>query len=285
MIIDREPTPAIGATFLGLSSLVAALLGGCGAPDEFSEEDVEEPVAAESAALGTTIGTYTWRVGDGSVDMGSGSNRVCFLTSIHGALDARYATVFAQGGGAQRWYLGGSNVDGNVTVTARCISVASPSDYNAKESYQFLPQFSENFRVIGDANGADISPTDYSCFLTSVGGRFFGAGDEVRVRVRSGKWVIDGKSTGADIDSVQASTVCVKRTRQAEFTWTAPNAAVHLASAPVGSAAPACFLTRVGGNFSGESYVGVSRPTAFSYALTGRQPEGDALTARVRCVD
>ena len=104
----------------------------------------------------------------------------------------------------------------------------------------------------GQARMAMGSSADRFCFLTTISGRFKGAGEAVRVFVEDGQWLIEGSSgqTG-----VNAKARCVPLSWQGRtlsvssaFQWNQDDPrAVALGS----DADRACFLTSLSGHFQG----------------------------------
>ena len=122
--------------------------------------------------------THTWAAGEPGVDLGSTSNRVCFLVDIYGRFESDDDWVQTRISGSH-WYLEGSITSGG--AAARCISGAT---IVAKG----MVSTGETLDIVGATDAS-------SCILTTLGGNLLGTD------VYSGTWPLTLISTygGADM--------------------------------------------------------------------------------------
>jgi hypothetical protein len=90
------------------------------------------------------------------------------------------------------------------------------------------------------------SATGRACFLTSVGGRFNGSSDYVKITVNFGGWYLSGASSGSGDYGVGARARCVPATSYtAEKSASVSPAGASYSGVVLGPGA--CGLTRIGG--------------------------------------
>lgn len=151
----------------------------------------------------------TWSQGQAAKNLGSASDRVCFLTRVAGKLEGGGELVRTRISGAS-WVLDGTSQQVGVNAAARCLLTTN---------------FSGELSWLQGAGSTaltslSVQPNDFSgpaCFLTRVKGAFEGGGEEVFVnprdfgvnevpRVRKIQWFLGGASQQ---QAVGASARCV----------------------------------------------------------------------------
>jgi hypothetical protein len=114
---------------------------------------------------------YSWKHGDPSVNMGTTTNRTCFLMAVQGNFSGTDDRVETRRSGGN-WYLDGTSASAanGIAASAMCVPRAPISD----DSYSWttpnmgtrLPFFNGSQWLNG------TSDTGAACFLTHVRGRF-----------------------------------------------------------------------------------------------------------------
>lgn len=217
----------ISVVILALSLVYA----GCMIEDE-DGFDVDEDIGTEIHDL-VVSSEYHWSQGSSPVPMGSASDRVCFLTRVTGrfAGGGEKVQAYVYGGS---WYLGGTSHQKGVAATARCVFVASASQYSGEYSW------SQGSYPIHMGSGAGRV-----CFLTMMSGRFKGGGEEIWAYRSGPSWYLDGRSRQK---GVSAGARCVQATwYSGPYVWSQGAHSVYMGS----QSDRACFLTRVTGQFEG----------------------------------
>jgi len=201
------------------ATLVAS--GACvdGVDDTGSDQQAEELLSDQ---------VWEWHQGWNPVDLGTATNRTCYLQGIAGDFDSdqEMVEVYIAGG---RWYLGGTSHRSGVYAAARCVNKPSTAEVSWTQ---------------GSARKALESAATHSCFLERIKGHFEGAGEEVSVRVDNGTWYLDGKSNQ---QGVGASARCVPRPAGPEYTV---NADGTVTMKP--TATHVCTLNRLTGEFESQ---------------------------------
>jgi hypothetical protein len=217
-------------TTLGLASALA----GCGEVDD-------TVIETQSSAI--TWRRYSWEQGQPAVNMGSGADRVCFLTGVHGS--------FRGGGEAVRvlnangtWLLTGSSQQSGVGGTAACVSQAPLTQpvFPGRYSLEYVWRQGNAPVNMGSTNGR-------VCFLTGMSGKFEGGGEMIRTRVSNGSWFLDGTSSQAGVAAWAYCLGGVPYTVEKSYDQT-QGSGTFLFSDPKMDAA-VCALTRVQGKFRG----------------------------------
>lgn len=250
----------------------------CGGP--FENDDMEgEPVATESSAI-TYTAPVQWQQGQLSKGLGNVNNSVCFLTYVQGrfAGDGEEVGIFGVSPGA--WHLGGTSQQTGVAAGARCITGISTSDYTQSQYWnQGEAPVALGRMVNGNLVQADSS---WSCFLTSMRGRFDGFGEEIRTNFSNGKWWLTG---GSQQVGVRAGAQCVRSPKRTTYTVTYPEAypLMHLEIADTSRVA--CFLRGVTGHFDASTFAATDlAPPGPIWRLHANRASNGALRAWGACV-
>lgn len=262
---------------LGVALSIAAV--GCGGTFDGEELEAEDTSTTVDAISYTDV--VSWSQGQVSQGLGHVSNSVCFLTEVRGrfAGDGEEVGIFGVSPGA--WHLGGKSQQTGVGGSARCLTGRPPSSYTPTQYwYQGDPDLPLGKTVNGtfvQANGS------WSCFLTSMRGRFQGFGEEIRTTFVDGKWWLTGKSQQG---GVRAGAQCVQLPRRSTYTWQHPGSFVTLQPDVGLPLQMGCFLRRVSGYFDASTYVGtgtteINGPRWILYG--GRNSAGE-LKGSAACV-
>lgn len=107
-------------------------------------------------------GSFSWSAGQAAVDMGSSTNRACFLTEINGTWDQSTDKVRARIASSGRWLLDGTTNSGG--GSARCISSVFVSE-------EFAQVEGAN-DVVMLRNTRNDGPS--ACFITNLSGTMMG---------------------------------------------------------------------------------------------------------------
>ena len=107
-------------------------------------------------------GAYTWSAGQAATDLGSSSNRACYLVEVAGKFDNVADTVRTRISGGHWWLDGGTN---SGSAVARCVS--GVGIFGSSQTVVGEGEIVELF-VNSSANGPR------ACFLTQVGGLLMG---------------------------------------------------------------------------------------------------------------
>ncbi len=183
---------------------------------------------------GITLGPeHTWKKGDAAMDLGSTTNRFCFLTAIGGSFTSSSDVGVTSGGGA--WKLSGTS-SSDVNARARCVSG------NAGDGLQTSSFFSWASGAASTALGAFPGR---ACGITGISGAFATPSDAVRAYVQnSTEWFLDGNG------NVSASAHCLissSLTVSPPTTWKEAQGPQKLTSVPNS----ACLFAHVGGLLGG----------------------------------
>jgi hypothetical protein len=201
---------------------------------------------APSAAfvVGPAIpGEYTWSQGQLGVNMGSATNKVCFLTRVQGKFrdvteSVGVGIVFGN------WYLGGSSQQTGVSARARCIAASSYSG-----------------EVTGTTTSAITLPlTGTVCGLTGVGGKFTFSNDQVRIISSGGGWSLYVQNHSDRSTFGRARCITSPTSYTSGYSWQTGDGVKTL----LASTSSVCFLTGMKDNFAGSaSWVGVYKDTSW----------------------
>lgn len=142
-----------------------------------------KPGAGDNSVSYHQSWSYTWRQGDPAVDMGSYTERFCFLTAVQGKFEGGGESVHVYESGG-RWLLAGSSLQNGVGASAVCI----PRSYYG----QILVPTDEYFWTQEYYPTPMVSDTSSLCFLTAVSGEFDGGGEQVEIFRWNGKWHLGG---------------------------------------------------------------------------------------------
>jgi len=230
---------------IGTGFVMAAALAGC------AVEDTSEVAAtAEAAQAVSAFGIWSWGCSSSpcSLDLGTATNRVCFLAGVWGNL--QHAGTYSQVdvvrapniSGQLHWGLQIQPNGQPLGGTAVCIpgTVAATGTWNSGAAELNL----------GAGN------TTRRCFLSSVRNTngFTSVNDYVQVRKVSGSWFLGGNQVGKD---TQASAVCVDvPTAAFDFGWVLSDGFSSF-NVPIQSNNPggwACGLKKLGGHFTANDY-------------------------------
>lgn len=201
-----------------------------------SVDEGSEKLDTSTAALMTA--TATWSQGQQPVNLGSASDRFCFLTSIQGKFDGAGEFVRLQISGGQ-WQLTGGSGQVGVAASARCQLSIAASDITAETNW-----------VQGQAQQNLGSTNNRACFLTGVEGRFRGGGEAVWVRKSGGNYVLGGQSGQVSVGG-RARCVLNKNTFINDWNWMQGNGSTAMVQAVTENNGWACGLTRMTGKFQG----------------------------------
>jgi len=173
------------------TTLVAALTASCTLPVE-----EQEPIGQATEAFHYPT---TWTKGEDEVDLGSTTNRYCFLGEVNGDFDggAEFVEVVKSDG---RWKLrGGSGTSHTIGAGAYCRNRAKTVTGEATWT-KGSPTLNLNTALNVDSGD--------SCFLTRVKGAFNGGGERVRVQLNGSTWELGGASGASG--TLSASVRCVR---------------------------------------------------------------------------
>ncbi len=182
---------------------------------------------------------------------------VCYLSSISGkfAGGGEFATVTMDlnlDAGEEYWQLYAQHQSGGAPsgVQAEATCYARDQDRCQTAEASDLPEcqalLKQSFTWSQNQARREMgSAADRACLLTEVRGSFKGGGEEIRVHIDSGVWVLDGKSQQGGL---RGKVQCVSTTSFTdEQSWRQGEERVLLGSAD----GRACFLTRITGHFEG----------------------------------
>ena len=234
------------AAFLGLLSA----LGGCalqGGAVPLSTADDEAPAASSGEGLHSYTSEYTWERKQHSTRMLSSTGSVCLLTGIHGKF--RGASEMVKISNVHGfWYLTGISHQAGVGASARCFPYDS--------SKVVAAQFNES------TSAADLDLGAHRlCGLSRVAGDFEGD-DVVRVyQADNGHWFLQTTAVGSGVnggavcldDDPAAGNLRVSRefsVNLGEPAIIVNNLSPERAEPTEPLKGPACFVTRMTGDFS-----------------------------------
>ncbi|WP_163863322.1 hypothetical protein [Myxococcus eversor] len=127
------------------------------------------------------------------VNMGTATNRMCYLVGVAGKFNGGGEWVHAYVSGGQ-WYLSGDSGQSGVRARARCITVSPTTGYTPEISWSQ----GQGSAYMGPSSGL-------ACALTYVKGKFEGGGEYVRIFDSGGYWYLGG---GSNQVSVAAKARC-----------------------------------------------------------------------------
>jgi hypothetical protein len=206
---SSSSSSARSASLRSLVSVLAATsalaLAGCGVEEEdgaeLDAEGLGELADVTQEVASTSISTHACSTIDCSFDLGSSSNRTCFLGGIWGSLDQGAADIYPIVGGTYRLRL--RHTVGQ-TVTARAICI-SGSTNQARASWRGGQPATPIYGTI---------TANRRCFIAGVSNQsgdvrgFDTASDYAEVwKDSSGRWFLGGSLSGSADTFV--STVCV----------------------------------------------------------------------------
>lgn len=212
--------------------IVAVTLGGCAANVGDETETLE---TSQEELMTLTAG---WSQGQAAVNLGSSSNRFCFLTSIAGKFAGGGESVRLQIVSGQ-WQLTGTSGQRDVAAIARCQLNVTGADITSESVWS---------QGQGEVNLG--STANRACFLMGVQGKFEGGGEAVWVRKSGGNYLLGGQSQQA---GVGARARCLRNriTFTNDWTWNQSQGATTMVQAFVENDGWACGLTRMTGRFHG----------------------------------
>jgi hypothetical protein len=257
---------------------LAVVTVGCGGMVD-DQEPWAESTATESGAI-TYAGGAHWQQGESPKAIGNVNDSVCFLRNIHGRFAGDGEEVGIYGVSPGGWHLGGKSQQTNVGASALCIGGITKDDYtNTQYWYQGNPSVPLGRYVNGSFVQVD---GNWSCFLTSMRGRFDGYGEEIRTTFFEGKWWLGGKSQQ---QGVKAGAQCVRKPRGGTYTAAGSNNFTQIHVRPDQYA---CFLRQVSGLFDANTEVNLFPYDEYSWILESiryRNPSGnEELRVYASCV-
>ncbi|WP_437672342.1 hypothetical protein [Sorangium sp. So ce131] len=172
----------------GLFALVAAGASACVA-DTVDPNPLLKSTEVEDAPI-NSAGTYRWRSGNTPVEMGSASEKSCFLSAIEGDYESDEEWVHADVSEG-RWYLSGSNEEGSSRAAATCVSTT------AGLTEEITWTQGQGNVYLGPVTTPD--GTERACFLTRVGGDFDGSSESVAITETDGAFWLGGSSRSTGV--------------------------------------------------------------------------------------
>jgi hypothetical protein len=237
----------------------------------------DETVAVDSGqGLSAYTNEFTWERGRRSTRMLRSNDSVCFLTGIHGKFRSMSDMVKVSNVRGN-WYVTGTSKQPEVGATARCFK------YDSAKVIQ--TQFNESARL----QDLDLGAHRF-CALSRVSGHFQSDQDVVRVYLASnGHWFLQTSAASSGVnggalclDDAPATPLHAGRTTDVQggdLQVLAENLIPHETKPTEPLKGPACFLTRMAGNFSGaganvQTFVAASANGTWNYYLraTGSEP-------------
>jgi hypothetical protein len=244
----RTGARSIGAALLGL----VTGLGGCvlqGGTVPLSAADDEAVAVDGSQGLSSYTTEYSWPRNRFSTRMLPSAGSVCFLTGVHGKFKGLSEMVKISNVRGY-WYVTGIAKQPGVGATARCFKY---------DSAKVVPT-----RIHESSSGADLDLGVHRlCALSRVAGSFESADDVVKVYLASsGHWFLQATATST---GVNGGAICLDddpltplRTSRIIDLNSGDTQVLASNLVPNGPnqrteplKGPACFLTRMTGNFSG----------------------------------
>jgi hypothetical protein len=151
-----------------------------------------DPVAGATALLTPAADVfrtpveYTWKAGDRPVRMIRCDEGVCVLSGVRGGLRGEGENVGVYTGEDGYWYLGGK-AGQSVVVHALALRPVKANTFRAVYSEAAWDTKSGPVRMISKDEGF--------CFISGVGGRYEGNGEEAKLTVGTdGVWRLDARS-------------------------------------------------------------------------------------------
>jgi hypothetical protein len=244
----------VWARWMGAAPLaLVSALGACafqGGAVPLSSADDEAVESDASQGLGSYTTEYGWPRHRYSTRMLPSKGNVCFLTGIHGKFKGTSEMVKISNVRGY-WYVTGiSRQPGLVGATARCFKY---------DSTKVIPT-----RIHESTAGHDLDLGAHRfCALSRVAGSFESDGDVVRVyQGENGHWFLQAAATSTGVnggalclDDDPATPFRVGRIADVAAGDTqviAENLIPNEIKQTEPLKGPACFLTRMTGNFSGE---------------------------------
>ena len=231
-----------GCTLVGLM-----FLGACG-----GEEGAEADVTIARPLLGYTVDALHGFDGNKLLTYAPRLQSVCFLSGVSGTLK-NTATALQQVFVSNQlhgtfWVAGSSSETQNKTMVFNCINRGIPGNPYTIHSWS---------TSAGDPAPVDMGPSsDRVCLLTRVEGWFNGGGEQVRVRISNGRWLLDGTMGTLHPYAIGAGAVCIRGVTSSEYSQeysvTSPTSGRNYLPVPyvVGDV---CGLTKIGGKFDGST--------------------------------
>lgn len=232
---------------------LASALGGCalqGGAVPLSTADDEAPAASSGEGLSSYTTEYTWERKRPSTRMLASAGSVCLLTGIHGKFRGTSEMVKISNVHGY-WYLTGISHQAGVGASARCFPYDS--------SKVVATRISES----SSAGDLDLG-AHRLCGLSRVSGDFEG-NDVVRVyQADNGHWFLQTLAVATSVnggalcldDDPAASNLRVSRefsVNQGEPTIIVENLSLEPTQPTEPLKGPACFVTRMTGDFSSPS--------------------------------
>ena len=227
---------------------------------------------SRSASTADHMQDFTWISSQTHTNMGSTSNRVCFLTRVAGNFGSdRYVRIYSSNGS---WWLGGS--EPVVSGSPNTVSASARRSFAYSYTGEYSWSQGQDATLMGSIYGR-------ACFLTRVGGQLRGSGE--RVEVYSGNstsWRLGGSSLHF---GVHARARCViyppPPVPQQPYTYTG-----WVSSGAGGTVLQptswACYLAGIRGGFSGSnSLVTIVAREGFWY-VSGKADD-NPTGAKVGC--
>lgn len=230
----------------------------------------DETVAVDSGqGLSAYTTEYSWERGRRSTRMLRSTDSVCFLTGIHGKFRSMSDMVKVSNVRGN-WYVTGISNQPEVGATARCFK------YDAAKVVQ--TQFNESARQ----KDLDLGVHRF-CALSRVSGNFQSDQDVVKVYLAgNGHYFLQTAATSSGVnggavclDDDPATPLQASRTADAtagNIEVLAENLIPRETKPTEPLKGPACFLTRMAGNFSGaggnvQTFVAASATGSWNYYL------------------
>jgi len=264
--------------FAALLALLVSGTSGCilqGGATQISTADDESVAVDSGQGLSAYTREYTWERGRRSTRMLASNGSICFLTGIHGKFRGMSEMVKISNVRGY-WYVTGISNQPGVGATARCFK------YDSAKVIQ--TQFNEAARL----EDLDLGAHRF-CALSRVSGSFESEQDVVQVYLASnGHWFLRTAATSSGLnggalcmDDDPTIPLRVGRVADIEAGDTQVIAANLLPDKTKPTeplAGPACFLTRMTGNFSGEggsvqTFVSASANGTWNYYLRAASSE------------
>ncbi len=198
-----------------------------------------KPVQKPAGLGGVGVREYRWVPGVRPTSILPAGDGFCVLGAIGGGWHGlgEQAGVQVKDG---RWWLFGQAGQGSMHASALAIETLRRSDFDLEIKEYTWHQNDPPVKMLGRLDGF--------CFLSFVGGKLHGGGEEVGVFLRDGYWQLGGRAgapLAARAIAVRSQKKGSFRTRVKEYTWKAGGKPVKMISRSEGF----CFLSTVGGHF------------------------------------
>lgn len=143
---------------------------------------------ADRASNTSISGEYSWTAGQSlPTNLGSTTDRVCFLTRVGGAFNSGSDWVYVYRSGAS-WFLFGDSQTGTGYARARCITESS---YNTGYSWNQSQPYPTH---MGATSGR-------SCALSRMAGQFDSWSEMIRIYSSVGSWYLTGTSAHTGVSA------------------------------------------------------------------------------------